>query len=61
MDAEKERKLFTEYPHHIAMLVKVARQAIKEGRFRIEDGKRIVNSEKVAGEETKENPDSDGK
>jgi hypothetical protein len=48
MSPEKERKLFTEYPYHIAMLVKAAQKAIKEGLIRIETGQLVVNSEKSA-------------
>ena len=44
-DAERNKKLFTEYPHHIAMLVKIAQKAIKEGHIRIEGGRLVVTSE----------------
>lgn len=37
-DIEKERKLFAKYPPHIVQLVKMAAQAIKEGRAEIKDG-----------------------
>jgi len=46
MDTEKKGKLFRKYPYHIAMLVKAAQKAIKEGRIRIENGKLVANTRK---------------
>ncbi len=37
-ELEKEKKLFAEYPFHICMLVKAAKQALDSGRARIENG-----------------------
>ena len=61
MDTEKERKLFTEYPRHIAMLVKVVEMAIKEGRMRIEGGNLVMNSGKTGIEEAEKKSASDDK
>lgn len=51
-DIERERRLFTNYPYHIAMLVKMAEQAIKEGRAEIKDGM-LVMKEPPAAEDNK--------
>lgn len=46
-DTEKETELFRSYPHHIAMLVKIAQRLIKEGRVRIEEGRLVMNPPKA--------------
>ena len=60
MDAEKERELVKEYPSYIAMLVKAAEKAIKEGCVRIENGELVFNANgSVAGKETSKENGSD--
>ena len=43
-ELEKEKRLFAEYPFHICMLVKAAKQALDEGRARIENGILVLSS-----------------
>jgi hypothetical protein len=38
MDMEQEKRLLAKYPSHIVLMVKMAKQALDEGRARIEDG-----------------------
>jgi hypothetical protein len=38
LDMEREKALLAKYPFHIYLMVKAAKQALDEGRARIEDG-----------------------
>ncbi len=58
-DSEKETELFRSYPHHIAMLVKMAQRLTKEGRVRIEDGRLVMNPPKTP-EDGESKPAIDG-
>lgn len=42
MDSEEENKLFAKYPLHIRLLVKAAKEAIRDGRVIIQDGVLVV-------------------
>ncbi len=37
-DIERDKKLLTEYPFHIYLMVKAAKKALEEGRAHIQDG-----------------------
>ncbi len=60
MDSEKERNIFTEFPYHIAMLVKAAQKAIKEGHIRIENGQLVSNPPNAGSDKEKSKLVSDG-
>lgn len=42
MDPEKEKELFAKYPLHIRLLVKAAKEAMRDGRAIIQDGVLVV-------------------
>lgn len=42
MDSEEENKLFAKYPLHIRLLVKAAKEAMRDGRAIIQDGVLVV-------------------
>jgi len=42
MDSEKEKELLEKYSFHIFLLVKVAKEALREGRAIIQDGILVV-------------------
>lgn len=46
---EKEKSLLSEYPFHIYLMVKAAKQALDEGRARIEDGMLVFQRPEASG------------
>lgn len=46
MDLKKEKQLLAEYPLHIYLMVKAAKQALDEGRATIKDGVIIFQTQK---------------
>jgi hypothetical protein len=48
---EKERKLFAKYPPQIVLLVKMAQQALREGRAEIIEGKLVFKEAPPSGED----------
>ncbi len=53
MDPEKERTLLANYPFHIYLMVKAAKQALDSGRARIENGMLVFQPQSETSEGTK--------
>ncbi len=49
-----EQKLFQKYPYHIYLMVMAAVKALKEGKFKIEDGMIKPTEEKLPEPKTPE-------
>lgn len=60
-EIEKEKRLFAEYPFHICMLVKAAKQALDSGRARIENGILILQDTPPPPPETVSDGVDDGR